>query len=92
MRYGICGSLETPPCRIFSSLRILHVRTGTTRQFTAGIAAENNAMIMPILLGPTPAARVNVSQKKVKAMEWTSPVFEEVVLCCEINSYVSAQL
>jgi len=25
-------------------------------------------------------------------MAWTSPVFEEVVLCCEINSYVSAQL
>jgi hypothetical protein len=29
---------------------------------------------------------------KVKVMAWTSPVFEEVVLCCEINSYVSAQL
>lgn len=26
------------------------------------------------------------------AMVWTSPVFEEVVLCCEINSYVSAKL
>jgi hypothetical protein len=25
-------------------------------------------------------------------MAWTSPVFEEVVLCCEINSYVSAKL
>jgi len=25
-------------------------------------------------------------------MVWTSPVFEEVVLCCEINSYVSAKL
>jgi hypothetical protein len=29
---------------------------------------------------------------RVKVMVWTSPVFEEVVLCCEINSYVSAQL
>jgi hypothetical protein len=29
---------------------------------------------------------------KVKVMAWTSPVFEEVVLCCEINSYVSAKL
>ncbi|MGA2353855.1 MAG: pyrroloquinoline quinone precursor peptide PqqA [Terriglobales bacterium] len=25
-------------------------------------------------------------------MAWTTPVFEEVVLCCEINSYVSAKL
>jgi len=25
-------------------------------------------------------------------MAWTVPVFEEVVLCCEINSYVSAKL
>jgi hypothetical protein len=32
------------------------------------------------------------SDLRVKAMAWTSPVFEEVVLCCEINSYVSAQL
>jgi hypothetical protein len=29
---------------------------------------------------------------KVIQMVWTSPVFEEVVLCCEINSYVSAKL
>lgn len=32
------------------------------------------------------------STLKVKVMAWTTPVFEEVVLCCEINSYVSAQL
>jgi len=25
-------------------------------------------------------------------MSWTAPVFEEVSLCCEINSYVSAKL
>ncbi|MBI3475534.1 MAG: pyrroloquinoline quinone precursor peptide PqqA [Acidobacteria bacterium] len=25
-------------------------------------------------------------------MVWTAPVFEEVSLCCEINSYVSAKL
>ncbi|MBZ5665539.1 MAG: pyrroloquinoline quinone precursor peptide PqqA [Acidobacteriia bacterium] len=29
---------------------------------------------------------------RVKVMTWTTPVFEEVVLCCEINSYVSAKL
>jgi len=33
-----------------------------------------------------------ISYVKVEAMAWTSPVFEEVVLCCEINSYVSAKL
>jgi len=33
-----------------------------------------------------------ISNLRVKVMAWTSPVFEEVVLCCEINSYVSAQL
>ncbi|MGA3106033.1 MAG: hypothetical protein ABSD53_16250 [Terriglobales bacterium] len=33
-----------------------------------------------------------ISNLKVKIMAWTSPVFEEVVLCCEINSYVSATL
>jgi hypothetical protein len=33
-----------------------------------------------------------IFRPKVKVMVWTSPVFEEVVLCCEINSYVSAQL
>jgi coenzyme PQQ precursor peptide PqqA len=26
------------------------------------------------------------------SMEWTTPAFEEIQLCCEINSYVSAQL
>ncbi|PYX24868.1 MAG: pyrroloquinoline quinone precursor peptide PqqA [Acidobacteria bacterium] len=25
-------------------------------------------------------------------MVWTTPVFEEVLLCCEINSYASAKL
>jgi hypothetical protein len=38
------------------------------------------------------SAREKISNLKVKVMAWTSPVFEEVVLCCEINSYVSAQL
>jgi coenzyme PQQ precursor peptide PqqA len=28
----------------------------------------------------------------VNIMVWTAPVFEEVSLCCEINSYVSAKL
>ena len=37
-------------------------------------------------------AREKISNLKVEAMVWTSPVFEEVVLCCEINSYVSAKL
>jgi len=30
--------------------------------------------------------------RKVSVMAWTTPVFEEVSLCCEINSYVSAKL
>jgi hypothetical protein len=33
-----------------------------------------------------------ISNLRVNVMAWTSPVFEEVVLCCEINSYVSAKL
>jgi hypothetical protein len=33
-----------------------------------------------------------ISNLRVNVMTWTSPVFEEVVLCCEINSYVSATL
>ncbi len=33
-----------------------------------------------------------ISNLRVNVMTWTSPVFEEVVLCCEINSYVSAKL
>jgi len=28
----------------------------------------------------------------VKIMQWTAPVFEEVCLNCEINSYASAKL
>ncbi|PYV76919.1 MAG: hypothetical protein DMG96_12565 [Acidobacteria bacterium] len=28
----------------------------------------------------------------MEVMTWTSPVFEEVVLCCEINSYANARL
>jgi coenzyme PQQ precursor peptide PqqA len=27
-----------------------------------------------------------------KAMEWTTPAFEEIDLSCEINSYSSAEL
>ena len=37
-------------------------------------------------------AREEISNLRVKVMNWTTPVFEEVVLCCEINSYVSAKL
>ena len=33
-----------------------------------------------------------ISSLRVNVMTWTTPVFEEVVLCCEINSYVSAKL
>jgi len=29
---------------------------------------------------------------RVVNMVWTAPVFEEVSLCCEINSYASAKL
>jgi coenzyme PQQ precursor peptide PqqA len=44
-----------------------------------------------------PPRRVGVaagdnSDPKVNFMSWTTPKFEEVVLCCEINSYVSAKL
>jgi hypothetical protein len=45
----------------------------------------------PTYAAPGGSAR-EISNLKVKAMAWTSPVFEEVVLCCEINSYVSAKL
>jgi coenzyme PQQ precursor peptide PqqA len=31
-------------------------------------------------------------QGEVINMVWTAPVFEEVSLCCEINSYASAKL
>jgi coenzyme PQQ precursor peptide PqqA len=33
-----------------------------------------------------------ISRIRVNHMVWTAPVFEEVSLCCEINSYVSAKL
>jgi len=32
------------------------------------------------------------SRKEQKAMEWTTPKFEEIALNCEINSYASAAL
>jgi hypothetical protein len=38
------------------------------------------------------ARRISSLKGWVNFMTWTSPVFEEVVLCCEINSYVSAKL
>jgi len=38
------------------------------------------------------SAGEKIWNRKVNLMAWTSPVFEEVVLCCEINSYVSAKL
>ena len=31
------------------------------------------------------------SSKQVDNMVWTAPVFEEISLCCEINSYASAK-
>ncbi len=34
----------------------------------------------------------NLQRHQEKAMTWVSPVFKEIFLCCEINSYVSAQL
>jgi len=43
-----------------------------------------------------PAASVGAARKNLtrdeSQMTWTTPVFEEVVLCCEINSYISAKL
>jgi coenzyme PQQ precursor peptide PqqA len=30
--------------------------------------------------------------KKETPMQWTKPEFEEIQLCCEINSYVCASL
>ncbi len=50
-----------------------------------------------MLLESPPAPRLGLGEERisnlgVNAMAWTSPVFEEVVLCCEINSYVSAKL
>jgi len=41
---------------------------------------------------PRGVAAGRISLQKGESMTWTSPVFEEVVLCCEINSYVSAKL
>ena len=38
------------------------------------------------------ARQEKILDPKVNVMAWTTPVFEEVVLCCEINSYVSAKL
>jgi hypothetical protein len=49
-------------------------------------------MISLILTPPERDWRAKIFDPKVNVMAWTSPVFEEVVLCCEINSYVSAKL
>ncbi len=50
-------------------------------------------MISLILtLGPQGRAEQKSQILKVEVMAWITPVFEEVVLCCEINSYVSAKL
>jgi hypothetical protein len=53
----------------------------------------SNDMI-PLILTSLPQGRGEQKffDPKVNVMTWTSPVFEEVVLCCEINSYVSAKL
>jgi hypothetical protein len=49
--------------------------------------------IIPLIFSAnTLVLREESLAKKVNFMTWTSPVFEEVVLCCEINSYVSAKL
>lgn len=31
------------------------------------------------------------SSKRRRKMEWTTPNFEEVQLCCEINTYANAE-
>jgi len=49
-------------------------------------------MIPLILTLRFTARRTKSLTLRVKVMAWTVPVFEEVVLCCEINSYVSAKL
>jgi hypothetical protein len=38
------------------------------------------------------SSQIVQNRKEVNLMEWTLPKFEEVLLNCEINSYVSAQL
>lgn len=45
----------------------------------------------PMLSSSKPAPQ-RVILNGVNAMVWTAPVFEEVSLCCEINSYASAKL
>jgi len=37
------------------------------------------------------AVEKSLTERRI-VMAWVTPVFEEVVLCCEINSYVSAKL
>jgi coenzyme PQQ precursor peptide PqqA len=51
-----------------------------------GVRPVGNAMLTSTC---TPQG---ISQNEVVTMVWTAPVFEEVSLCCEINSYVSAKL
>ena len=36
--------------------------------------------------------RVSFVFEGTKTMQWTAPMFEEVALNCEINSYASAEL
>jgi coenzyme PQQ precursor peptide PqqA len=36
--------------------------------------------------------QARIDAKKGEDMAWTTPTFEEVSLCCEINSYVSAKI
>jgi len=40
----------------------------------------------------SPATPAGISWMRWYTMVWTEPVFEEVSLCCEINSYASAKL
>lgn len=49
-------------------------------------------MIRQLHLSRAGVAARKIQSEGEKLMTWTSPVFEEIVLCCEINSYVSAKL
>ena len=40
----------------------------------------------------SPKRGLYIQEQKERAMEWTSPQFEEVCLNCEINSYANAEL
>lgn len=53
------------------------------------ICSSLNRILMLFSVDPAPP---QVILNGVNTMVWTAPVFEEVSLCCEINSYASAKL